>query len=167
MKAVVGISVGLMVIVTMISVGYVGYRVGFADGESYVQEYSIVKTPLQCGITKSYVAERLENAPDHWWTSDDLGIVLIKGDQTDSYGIYIAREHEEKAMAWMRDEAFTPQAIKYENEFYGIYYLWVTPGLSESMGLLLFQISAILGTGWAAVILVSRSLVQKLSAVRM
>ena len=166
MKAVVGISVGLMVIVTMISVGYVGYRVGFADGESYVQEYSIVKTPLQCGITKSYVAERLENAPDHWWTPDDLGIVLIKGDQTDSYRIYIARKHEEKAMAWMRDESFTPQAIKYESEFFGISFLWVTPGLSESVGPLLVRVSAILGLGWAAVILVFRSSTQKSSAVR-
>jgi hypothetical protein len=166
MKAVVGISAGLMVIATMISVGYVGYRVGFADGESHAQEYSIVKTPLQCGITKSYVAERLENAPDHWWTPDDLGIVLIKGDQPDSCGIYIARKHEEKAMAWMRDEAFTPQAIKYEDEFLGISYLWVTPGLSESMGLLLVQISAILGLGWAAVLLISRSSTQKSSAVR-
>ena len=167
MKAVVGVSVGLMVIVTMISVGYVGYRAGFTDGKSYAQEYSIVKTPLQYGITKSYVAERLENAPDHWWTPDDLGIVLIKGDQTDSYGIYIARGQEEKAMAWMRDEAFTPQAIKYENEFFGIYYLWVTPGLSESMGLLLVQVSTILGTGWAVVVLISRTRVQKLSAVRL
>ncbi len=166
MKAVVGISVGSMVIVTLISVGYVGYKVGYRDGASYAQEYSIVKTPLQCGITQSYVAERLENEPERWWTPDDLGIVLIKRVQTDYYSIYVAREHEERAMAWMRDEAFTPQAIKYEDAFFRISSLWVTPGLSESVGLLLVQISAILGLGWAAVILISRSSTQKSSAVR-
>ena len=67
-----------MTVITLISVSLVAYKVGCIDGESYAREYSLVKSPIEYGITKSYSAEKLETEPEEWYTPDELGIVLIK-----------------------------------------------------------------------------------------
>jgi len=167
MKKGVKISAGLMTIMTLVSVCYLAFKVGYRDGRSSAREYSVAKVPLEYGIAKTYVAEKLETEPENWYTPDELGIVLVKNEQFEHYNIYIARAHEEKALAWMRDEDFTPQTIKYGEEFLGICFLWVTLGLRESMDLLLIQISAMLGTGWVVVALISSNRVQKLSGARL
>ncbi|MDH5782487.1 MAG: hypothetical protein OEZ35_02295 [Candidatus Bathyarchaeota archaeon] len=166
MKGIVRISVGLMTMITLISVSYVAYKVGYGDGKSYARKYSIAKIPLQYGITKNYVAEKMEAEPENWYTPDELGIVLVKSERFEHYNIFIAREYEEKALTWMQDGEFTPRAIKYGNEFLGIYFLWVTPGLPESVNLLLIQMSTVLGIGWIVIVLIFRNSVQKLSGAR-
>lgn len=142
------IALGLMVVITVLSISLPSYKYGYLDGESHAREYSLVKTPIEYGITKSYVAERLGTEPGTWYTPDELGVVLIKSSHFGHYYMYIAREHEDKALAWMRDEEFDPEAVKYMGQFYEIWFLWVTPGLSESVGLLLVRVVMVLGLGW-------------------
>lgn len=153
------VALGLMVVITALSISPLSYKYGYIDGESHAREYSLVKTPIEYGITKSYQAERLGTEPGTWYTPDELGVVLIKSSHFELYYIYIAREHEDKALAWMRDEEFNPEAVKYMDQFYEIGFVWVTP-LHESAGPLLARVIMILGIGWivtASVCLLSKA----------
>ena len=119
MRKLVKASILLMAILTVIYASAVAYKIGYADGKSRARKYSPVKHPLVYGICNTYSAEKLETEPEEWYTPEELGIVLIKCSHfEDYYHIYLAREHEEKALAWMRDDEFTPHAVKYEDEFY-------------------------------------------------
>lgn len=149
-----------MVVITALSISQLSYKYGYLDGESHAREYSPAKMPIEYGITKFYQAERLETEPGTWYTPDELGVVLIKSSYFEFYRIYVARKHEDKALAWMRDEEFNPEAVKYMDQFYEIGFVWVTPGLQESFGLLLVRVVMFLGLGWfvtASVCLLSKA----------
>jgi len=132
----------IMTVLTLIYAGAVAYKMGYADGELHAHEYSVVKHPTHYNIWRHYFAEKLETEPEEWYTPEELGIVLIPG--YDDYDIYIV--DKEKALAWMRDGEFTPHALKYQDEFYRISFLWVTPGLGEWPWRIL--IGGVLGLGW-------------------
>ena len=146
MKRIVKASILLMAILTVVYASAVAYKIGYADGESRVRKYSIVRQPIGYGIWRSYSAEKLKTEPAEWYTPEELGIVLIKCRHFEHYHIYIVREHEEKALAWMRDDEFTPYAVKYEDEFYHIVFLWTTPAVPEPNWQI--PIGVALGLGW-------------------
>ena len=146
MKKIVKAALLLMAVLTMIYASAVTYKIGYTDGESYAREYSLVKHPIEYDIWRAYSAEKLETEPEEWYTPDELGIVLIKSSHFEHYHIFIAREHEEKALAWMRDGEFTPHAVKYEDEFYRISFFWVTPAIPEPQWQI--PIGVALGLGW-------------------
>ena len=64
--------------------------------------------------------------------------------ETETYLILIV--DEEKALPWMRDDE--QPAVKYEDKFYRIVWLLVTPGLPESVKQWQFPIGVALGAGW-------------------
>ena len=146
MKKLVKASLLLMAVLTVIYASAVTYKIGYADGESHARKYSPVKHPTEYDIWRHYFAEKLETEPQEWYTPEELGIILIINSHFEHYDIFIAREHEEKAFAWMRDHEFTPYAVKYEDEFYQILGLWVTPGISGPKWEIPTGIA--LGAGW-------------------
>jgi hypothetical protein len=107
------------------------------------------KEPMEYGIWKSYFAEKLATAPHEWNTTEDLGIIFadkMKSAKTDTYHVLIV--DEAKALPWMRNEELTPAAVQYEDAFYRLVALWVTPGLPDHVRQWQIPIGVALGVGW-------------------
>jgi hypothetical protein len=141
-----------MVILTVlyaIAVVYVNtnpsYDVGSSSGDG--------KEPMEYGIWKSYFAEKLAAAPQEWNTTEDLGIIFadkMEYADTETYAIRII--DEAKALPWMRDEELTPDVVQYEDAFYRLVFLWVTPGLPDHVRQWQIPIGVALGIGWVLII---------------
>ena len=143
MRKIVKASLLLMAILTVVYAGVVVY----ANANSSYGSSGDGKEPMEYGIWKSYHAEKLETEPEDWYTPEELGIILVESEVIEGrLGIYIV--DEEKAFPWMRDDEFTPYAVKYEDEFYHIVFLWVTPGLPEHVMQWQIPTGAALGVGW-------------------
>jgi len=109
------------------------------------------KDPVEYGIWRHYLDDKLEAEPAEWYTPEQLGIALVRSQVTEErYHIFIA--DEEKALPWMNGTKPMPYAVKYENAFYHIAYLWVTPGLPENAKQWQIPAATGLGAGWASVV---------------
>ena len=129
MKKVLTVTLILMVILTVIYVGAVVYANMNANSSNVVDSDG-GKRPIEYGIWRAYSAEKLETEPQQWNTTEELGIILVQSKVSEErYHIYIV--DPEKALPWMKDIIPEPDAIKYEDNFYNISFLWVTPGLPE------------------------------------
>lgn len=145
----------LMTILTVIYVSVVVYANATSANSSDSTDKG--KDPVEYGIWKHYLADKLETEPAEWYTPEQLGIVLVKSPVTEErYHIFIA--DEEKALPWMNGTKPMPYAVKYENAFYRIAYLWVTPGLPESVKQWQVPAATGLGAGW---IIVGALLIQR------
>lgn len=147
MKRVVKAALILMTILTVIYVSVVVYAntnssYNNADSSGYG------KKPIEYGILKAYFAEKLDWEPQEWNTTEELGITFgekMKYAETETYGILIV--DEEKALPWMNGTAPMPYAVKYEDKFYNIVFLWVDLGLPESVKQWQILIGVALGAG--------------------
>jgi len=141
LKKIVKVALLSMAVLTVIYVSLVAYAYANSSGEG--------KYPIEYGIWKSYFAEKLETEPQEWNTTEELGIIFgdkMEYAETETYLILIV--DEEKALPWMRDDE--QSAVKYEDEFYRIVWLWVTPGLPESVKQWQLPIGVALGAGWVS-----------------
>jgi len=146
MKRMVKAVIILMAILTATYVGVVAYT---STNLSHSADSNVYRDPIEYGIWRHYDAEKLQWEPQEWYTPEELGIVLVKDKFPENYyDIFIV--DEEKALPWMNGTAPMPYAVKYQNEFYRISWLWVTPGLPESVKLKQWQIpiGGLLGVGW-------------------
>ena len=136
----------LLLVLSVVYSGVVAYTIGYREGELCTHKQAIVKTPIDYGIWKHYVAEKLHGEPIYWNTTDELGVVFIKDRFFDHYDVYIF--DEEKASPWMNGTKPQPsaRAVKYEDELYQIAELWVPPGVGEPNWLV--PIGIFLGAGW-------------------
>lgn len=148
MKRIVKASILLMAILTVIYSSLVVYaNTNSSDG---VGSSGDGKEPIEYGIWKSYLAEKLETEPQEWNTTEELGIIFsdkIEYAETETYAIRII--DEEKALLWMNSTTPEPYAVKYEDKFYHIIFLWITPGLPEHVRQWQIPIGVALGAGWA------------------
>ena len=119
-----------MVILTVIYVSAVTYANTNANS-SNISDSGGAKRPTEYGIWRHYFAEKLETEPQEWNTTEELGITFGERihAQKEAYEILIV--NPEKALPWMKDIIPEPDAIKYEDNFYSIGFLWVTPGFPE------------------------------------
>jgi len=114
------------------------YDVGSSDDGKHPTEYD---------IWRHYFAEKLETEPQEWYTPEELGIILVESEVIEGR-FHILIVDKEKAFPWMRDDEFTPSAVKYEDEFYQIFGLWVTPA-PVYVKQWQIPIGVALGAGWA------------------
>jgi len=136
----------VLVLMAILTVVYVGVIVYANVNSSYDDPYDY-RDPIEYGIWKHFIAEKLEVLPDQWNTTEELGIVLVPSKVIeDRYHIYI--DDPERALPWMNGTVPEPYAVKYGDNFYNIISLWVTPGLPDSVKLWQFPIGAALGAGW-------------------
>lgn len=145
MKKVFTVTLLLTAILTVIYVGVVVYA---SANLSYSVD-SGGKKPIDYGIWRAYFAEKLETEPQEWNTTEELGIVFgerMKYAEKETYEILIV--NPEKALPWMKDIIPEPDATKYEDNFYNILFLWVTPGLPESVKQWQIPIGGALGACW-------------------
>jgi len=145
MKRIVKASILLMAILTVIYFSVVAYAntnssydVGLSDDGKHPTEYD---------IWRHYFAEKLGTEPEDWYTPEELGIILVESEVIEGR-FHILIVDEEKAFPWMRDDEFTPYAVKYEGGFYEIFFLWVSPGLPEHVKQWQIPIGIVLGAGW-------------------
>jgi hypothetical protein len=109
------------------------------------------KHPTEYGIWRHYSAEKLATDPDEWYTPEELGVILVESTVTEGrFSLLIV--DEAKAFPWMRDEEFTPATVQYEDAFYHILFLWVTPGLPDHVRQWQIPIGVALGIGWVFII---------------
>jgi len=150
MKKVLTVTLILMAILTVIYVGAVVYANMNANSSNVVDSGG-GKHPTEYGIWRHYFA-KLETEPQQWNTTEELGIILVQSKVSEEcYHIYIV--DPEKALPWMKDIIPEPDAIKYEDNFYNIVFLWVTPGLPERgilewVKLLQIPLGVALGACW-------------------
>lgn len=107
------------------------------------------KKPIDYGIWRAYFAEKLETEPQEWNTTEELGIMFgerVKPAEKETYRILIV--DPEKALPWMKDVIPEPDATKYEDDFYNIAFLWVTPGLPERVKQWQIPLGVALGVCW-------------------
>lgn len=140
MKKIVKAVLFLMIALTVTYVSAVVYANSSVD-DSY--DY---RDPIEYGVWKHFIAERLETPPNQWNTTEKLGIVLVSSKvMEDRYHIYI--DDPERALPWMNGTKPQPFAVKYGDNFYRISFLWVTPG-PESIKQWQIPIGGALGVGW-------------------
>lgn len=134
-----------MAILTVIYVSAVVYA---HTNSSYgVDSSGDGKHPTVYGIWIHYFAEKLETEPQEWNTTEELGIILVQSKvYEERYYIYIV--DPEKALSWMNGTTPMPYAVKYEDKFYQILGLWVTPGLPESVKQWQIALGGALGVCW-------------------
>ena len=147
MRKLVKASILLMAILTVIYTGLVVYA--NANSSYDVGSSGDGKEPIEYDIWRAYFAEKLETEPQEWNTTEELGIIFdrkMEYAETETYLLLII--DEEKAFPWMRDDEFTPYAVKYEDEFYHIVFLWVSPGLPEHVRQCQIPTGIALGAGW-------------------
>ena len=128
MKIIAKVVLVLMTILTVICASVVVYVNANSSGHN----------PL-------YAAFEYESAapPADWYTPEQLGIVqIIEYGENGSYWLHVAVENEPFPL-----QSEQP-VFQYENKFYQISPLWVTPGLSEQVRQLQIPIMGALGTGW-------------------
>ena len=147
MKRIVKASILLIAILTVIYAGLVAYanaNPSYGAGSS-----GDGKEPFEYGIRKSYLAEKLETEPQEWNTTEELGIIFgdkMEYAETETYLLLII--DEEKALPWMNGTTPEPYAVKYEDKFYHIVFLWTTPGLPEHVRQWQIPTGIALGAGW-------------------
>ena len=143
-----------MTILTVIYVSAV-VKANMNTNSSNVVDSGDGKRPIEYGILRAYSAEKLETEHQQWNTTEELGIILVQSNVSEErYHIYIV--DPEKALPWMKDIIPEPDAIKYEDNFYSIDFLWVTPspflpqrGILEWVKLLQIPLGVALGACWA------------------
>lgn len=143
MKKIVKVALLLMAVLTSIYASVVAYA--YANSSYGAGSNGDGTEPIEYGIWKSYLAEKLETEPQEWNTTEELRIIFgdkMEYAETETYLILIV--DEEKALPWMRDDE--QPAVKYDDEFYRIVWLWVTPGLPVKQWQL--PIGVALGAGW-------------------
>src|SRR4030042_1399968 len=144
MKRMVKAVIILMAILTATYVGVVAYA---NTNLSHSADSNVYRHPTEYGIWRHYDAEKLQREPQEWFTPEELGIILVKNKfLEDGYDIFIV--DEEKALPWMNGSAPMPYAVKYQNAFYQISWLWVEPGLRESAMQWQIPIGGVMGAGW-------------------
>jgi len=137
----------VLVLIAILTVAYVGVVVYANTNPSHPVNSSDYRDPIDYGIWCHYFAEKLQWEPQEWNTTEELGIILVPSKVTeDHYHIFIV--DEEKALPWMNGATPMPYAVKYEDKFYRILGLWVTPGLPESVKQWQIPIGGALGAGW-------------------
>lgn len=140
------VSVALLVMAAL-TVSYVSVVV-YANATSPYDDSSDYTYPYEYGITKHFVAKKLETPPDQWNTTEELGIVLVPCEVKEGryvYHVYI--DDSERALPWMKGTQ--PQYVKYGDDFYRIFAaLWVLPGLAEGIRQWQIPIGGALGAGW-------------------
>lgn len=135
----------LMAILTAVYIGMIVYS--NANSSHGVDANGYGKDPIKYGIWKHYLAKKLETEPEEWYTPEELGIMLVESEVIEGrYHIYIV--DEQKALPWMNGTMPMPYAVKYENNFYRITFLWVTPGLPETVKSWLIPTGIAIGGGW-------------------
>ena len=145
MKKIMKAVIILMAILTAIYVSAVVY----ANVNLSYSVDSGGKKPIDYGIWRAYFAEKLETEPQEWNTTEELGIMFgerVKSAEKETYGILIV--DPEKALPWMKDVIPEPDATKYEDDFYNIVFLWVTPGLPERVKQWQIPLGVALGACW-------------------
>ncbi len=145
LKRIVKASILLMAILTVI---YAGLDV-YANANSSYGSSGDGKEPIEYGIWKSYLAEKLETEPQEWNTTEELGIIFgdkMEYAKTETYLLLIV--DEEKALPWMNGTTPEPYAVKHEDKFYHIVFLWTTPGLPEHVRQWQIPTGAALGVCW-------------------
>jgi len=118
-----------MILVTM-AFGYwlVAYH-QYEKGREDQLRYSRAKSPLYFGITKDYTAILVSNAST-WNTTDQLGIVFFRNQFNSSW--YDVLIEDQDKIQWM--EAGETPYVKYNDKYYHLEWLWVTPGLDLEYG---------------------------------
>ena len=113
-----------LILFSICYIGWVAYRVGFWKGGL---EGAVVKARVRTSdrtlSPNTFFTVKLETEPETWCTIEDLGIVLIRNEYSDRYDAYVVTEHEDRALAWMRQASmdwggWESPVVKYENEFY-------------------------------------------------
>ena len=143
MRKLVKASILLMAILTVVYAGLVVYA--NANSSHGVGSSGDGKEPIEYGIWKHYFAEKLETEPQEWYTPEELGIILVES-KVEEGCFHILIVDEEKALPWMNGTTPEPYAVKYEDEFYRILSLWVTPAGCEPNWQI--PIGVALGFGW-------------------
>jgi hypothetical protein len=137
----------VLVLIAILTVAYVGVVVYANTNSSHPVNSSDYRDPIDYGIWRHYLAEKLQWEPQEWNTTEELGIILVPSKVTeDHYHIFIV--DEEKALPWMNGTTSEPYAVKYRGSFYRIMFLWVTPGLPENIKQWQLPIGVALGAGW-------------------
>ena len=145
MKRIVKASLLLMAILTAIYAVLVVYA--SANSSYDVGSSGDGKHPTEYDIWRHYFAEKLETEPQGWYTPEELGIILVES-KVEEGCFHILIVDEEKALPWMSGTTPEPHAVKYEDEFYQILSLWVTPALPEHVKQWQIPTGIALGAGW-------------------
>jgi hypothetical protein len=146
MKKVLTVILILMVILTVIYVSAVVYS-NMNANSSNVGDSGGGKRPTEYGILRAYFA-KLETEPQEWNTTEELGIMFGKRMRAEKEAYEILIVNPEKALPWMKDIIPEPDAIKYEDNFYNIVFLWVTPGIPEGVNQWQIPLGVALGACW-------------------
>jgi hypothetical protein len=144
-----------LLLMAVLTVSYVSVVV-YANANSTYDDSYDYRDPIEYGVWKHFVAEKLETPPDQWNTTEELGIVLVSCKVKEGlYHIYI--DDPERALPWMNGTKPQPFAVKYADDFYRISFaLWVTPGLAESIRQWQIPIGVVLGAGWVSVLFLEK-----------
>jgi len=135
----------LLVILTVIYVSAVVY----ASANSSVDTDSSGegKHPTEYGIWRHYHTWKLQGEPQEWYTPEELGVILVPSPVIeDHYYLFIV--DPEKALPWMSGTEPMPYALKYEDKFHSISFLWLTPALPESIKNWQIPVGGALGACW-------------------
>ena len=124
------IRFSILILLSMTYIWFAAYNIGYENGELFIKDHSILKKPMEYGIYKSFICEERLVEPKKWYTSEELGIVLIKNDHFDYYSVYIKAESKDKALSWMSNYLTESYIVKYDNKFLEIMFRWVEPGLN-------------------------------------
>lgn len=152
----IGVWSAVLLLLTILTVIYIGAVVYANAASSYASDSSDDwKLPTDYNVGRSYHAEKMETEPEEWYTLEQLGVIFserLQYAEKETYVLLIV--DEEKALAWMEYDEFTPHALKHEDKFYKIFWHNATPGLPEHVkrGWGWFPVGALfLGVGWLSV----------------